>query len=180
MSGVLRRDVLRGAFLGPVIWSVGQFTKVPDLIDLEGRPINRIADVNNMTALEREHFIKIDLQQGIIAGRPFKASFSLPNHPSERKHHITWLRVYLDRDQVNFVTFAPTWQLPEVTYTFTFSEGQRIDAVAECNQHELWGMSAPLVINPSDSIGSTGSSISAVPVPPASRSHRGAAGPLDV
>jgi desulfoferrodoxin (superoxide reductase-like protein) len=168
MSGVGRREVLRAAFLGPVIFGIGQVTKVPELIDLEGRPINKIADVNNMTPLEREHFIQIDLPSQVIAGRPFKVTFSMPNHPAETKHHISWLRVYVDNDQVNFVTFAPAWQLPEVTYTFTFTKGMRIDAVAECTRHELWGMSAPLVIVPSGSVLSTDVSVSSVAVPPPS------------
>ena len=149
--GILgRREVLRGAVVGPVIWSIGQVTRIPDLIDLEGRPIHRAADPARLTSLEAEHLIVIQLPPRIVAGQPFKATFSMPNHPSTKNHHIATLRVFLDREMINYVTFAPTWQLPEVTYTLTMGVGGRLDAVADCSTHGLWGASAPLVIEPSE------------------------------
>jgi len=165
MQDIARRDVLRGALLGPLVWSVGEIgTGVPELKDLEGRKIEKIADVENMSAIEKEHFIKIELPDNIRAGEPFEARFSMPDHPNGKVHHITWLRVFLDDDLVTFVTFAAVWQKPEATFTFVFAKGGRIDAVAECTMDGLWGMSAPIVITgsieppeaPADaSIGST-------------------------
>ena len=83
------------------------------------------------------------------AGTPKSTTKLMPNHPNNKVHHITWLRVYIDNDLVTFVTFAPTWQKPEATFTFAFPKGGRIDAVVECTLHGLWGMSAPIRIIPS-------------------------------
>jgi len=157
MVDVPRRSILKGALFGPVIWSIGPLGKegLP-LDDIEGTPVQKIADPNNMTPLEEAHLIKIDCPAEVVATEPFNLTVSLPNHPMAKNHHIAWLRVYLDRDLVTFVTLAPVWQKPEVTFTFTFDKGHRIDVVADCNQHGLWGMPFPIVIKPLMDLGSTG------------------------
>ena len=101
-----------------------------------------------MTAVEKEHCIRIDVPDEIKPTEPFKISFSMPDHPMTIAHHISWMRLFVDTDMVSFVTLAPVWQRPDVTLTLTLATGKRIDVVAECNLHNLWGMSAPLNFAP--------------------------------
>ncbi len=142
-----RRDLLKGAVAGGiVIVQAAVALAAPELNDLEGRPIQKIKDPSAMTDLEREHLITIGVPREIRANEPFAVSFALPNHPMQRYHHIFWARTYLDNQGVSFMTFAPMWQRPEATLTYTFWQGSRLDVVAECNRHGLWGASVPLNI----------------------------------
>ena len=73
MADVRRRDILRGAIIGPIILSAGKFgQRMPDLDDLDGRTVRKVIDPNNMTALEREHFIKADFPSEVKPWQPFK------------------------------------------------------------------------------------------------------------
>ena len=57
-----------------------------------------------------------------------------------------WLRVFVGRQMITCVTFAPVWQHPEVTFTLELTKGDRIEAVADCNRHGLWGAAVPITI----------------------------------
>ena len=169
MADVRRRDILRGAIIGPIILSAGKFgQRMPDLDDLDGRTVRKVIDPNNMTALEREHFIKADFPSEVKPWQPFKMTVSVPGHPMAKRHYILSMRVFLDTSLVTFTTLAPTWQLPEVTFTFTFDEGERIDVIVDCTQHGLWGTAMPILITPAAGVSSTESSILAPQAPAAS------------
>ncbi len=149
MIEIPRRKVLLGTLAGPLILGqLGSIDKPAEIPDLDGRPIRRISDTKNMTAIEKQHYIQIDVPKEVKPGEPFKVSFSMPNHPMTIAHHISWMRLFVDVDLVSFVTLAPVWQRPDVTLTLTLATGKRIEVVAECNLHNLWGMSVPLGFAP--------------------------------
>ena len=142
---IARRDILKGVVLGGLVLpQIGFGQELAERKDLEGRPIQRIKDPNAMTDLEKEHQILIEVPPEVRAGEPFKVSFTMPNHPMERNHHVFWARTFLDNDGVSYMTFAPIWQRPETTLAYTFGSGSRLEVVAECNLHGLWGASVPL------------------------------------
>jgi desulfoferrodoxin-like iron-binding protein len=145
MGAIARRDMLKGVVLGGLMLpqvSFGQ--EPPERTDLEGRPIQRIKDLSAMTELEKEHLITIEVPAEVKATEPFEVKIAMPNHPMERTHHVFWARTYLDNDGVSYMTFAPIWQRPETTLSYTFGPGSRLEVIAECNLHGLWGASVPL------------------------------------
>ena len=145
MEGINRRRVLRGAVIGGVLLGQAGIARgLTDLKDLEGREIQRPADPANMTGLEKAHLVTIDAPQEITAGEPFAVSVALPNHPMLSAHHIVWMRVLLDNDTVCYTTLAPVWQRPSATFTFVLAKPMRLDVVAECNLHGLWGPPTPV------------------------------------
>jgi len=157
MKGIPRRKVLLGAaplVLGglsaPARLPAGRLGgRPPDrpMDDLEGRAIRRIDETGELDTLQREHLIEIDAPNEVKAGEPFQATVRLPDHPSTTEHHVAWMRVFVDDDLITFLTFAPVWQRPEVTFTFALSGGSRLDAVIECNKHDLWGMARPISVS---------------------------------
>ena len=147
MEGIGRRSVLKKAVLGGVILPGFLAQRDPrEIREIGGRPIRR-TEANAETASDRQHTLVITLPAEVREGEPFKLTISMPEHPIVAEHHITWMRLFLDEDAVSFVTIAPFWQKPEVTFTLTLSKGSLITAVAECNMDGLWGTSVPLVIN---------------------------------
>jgi desulfoferrodoxin (superoxide reductase-like protein) len=156
MIEIPRRKVLVGAVVGGLAWAQVRFSgKVREMNDVEGRPIQRVKDPNAMTDLEKEHLVVVTVPPEIIAGEPFKITMAMPNHPMLNSHHVFWMRTYIDTDTVSYMTFAPVWQRPEATITCTFYSGTRLDVVAECNLHGLWGAYAALNIKPSGAVEST-------------------------
>lgn len=150
MSAVGRRGFMKSAIIAPFVLPVGKIgERIPPLDDLEGRPIKRAGKADAAAGLEREHMIELALPPRMKAGGPFKATVVMPHHPMNKDHYILSLRVYLNSALVTFTTLAPTWQLPELTYTFTFDKGDRIDVIADCTQHGLWGLAVPIIIEPS-------------------------------
>lgn len=147
MAAIARRKLLLSALSGPfVLAQAGGPVEPRELAEFDGAPIQRIRDLQNMSVLEEEHLIKVDLPARIIVGEPFKATLSLPNHPRTGLHHVTWLRVFVERQMITFMTFAPVWQHPEVTLTLELTRGDRIEAVAACSRHAIWGMAAPITV----------------------------------
>ena len=150
MKELPRRDVLKGAMYGGILWPLmsmeGKNSPMPDM---EGQKISRVKDAAAPTTLEREHAMTVEVPAEIVAGEPFRMHINMAGHPMTLKHHISNLRVYVDRELVTFMTLAPTWQLPEVTFTLTMAKGQVADVVVECNQHGFWAQAAPLFIIPS-------------------------------
>ncbi len=116
------------------------------LADFDGTDIQRIADPANMSQHELEHLIEIALPAEIRSNEPFKAVFSLPNHPNSTAHHVTWMRIFVDNQLISFLTLAPVWVKPDLTLTLQLPKGSRIEALAECNKHGLWGNAAPVQI----------------------------------
>ncbi len=150
MPDLPRRKLLLSAFAAPLIFP-RLFERGPDeLTDIEGRPIQRAKDPDNMTDVEREHLITIDAPDSAAPGEPFKVTFSLPDHPMTAFHHVTILRIFVDRSQVCWLTLAPIWQRPDVTLTLTLPKDSLIEAVAECNRHGLWAASRYITIAPLD------------------------------
>jgi len=167
MTGIPRRGVLKGALLGAAIgWPIKISGKIPDIREVDGIEVHRIADPDNMTAVEKEHFIQIDWPKQVAAGEPFKATFSLPNHPMAKNHYIYSMRVYIDAELATYVTFAPVWQKPEVTFTFALGEGQRVDCVVQCTVHGMWGTTAPFYVKPSAGAAAPAASSTASEVAP--------------
>jgi superoxide reductase len=146
MHKIPRRTLLFSALAAPAALAHGALDEPPFLQDIEGRPIQRIADPANMSAHEREHLIEIVLPDEIKANEPFSATFRLPNHPFSNAHHIAWMRVFVDKQLLSYVTFAPRWMKPEATFTLQFTKANHIEAVAECNSHGIWGAIAPITI----------------------------------
>jgi desulfoferrodoxin-like iron-binding protein len=163
MNEIPRRHVLKGAVFGGLVWAQVRYSgKLKEMNDVEGRPIQRVKDPNAMTDLEKEHMVIVTVPSEIVAGEPFKISMAMPNHPMLPNHHVFWMRTYLDNEAVSFMTFAPTWQRPEATITCTFLAGDRLDVVAECNLHGLWGaytklnIKAPAGLESTATVNSTG------------------------
>ena len=147
MGGIARRDVLLSAFSGPLILAqTGGPRRPTETAEFDGSAIQRISDQQNMSATEKEHLIQIDLPAEVKPCQPFQAAFSLPNHPSTGLHHIMWMRVFVERQMVCYVTLAPVLTHPAVTLTLELPRGGRIDALAACNRHATWGMSAPITV----------------------------------
>lgn len=172
MGMIDRRKLLAGALAVPLVFSrtvLGEETAakdpagdpaedVMDVVDvveadkyftlptLEDRPIQLAGEGEEISMHQREHLVEIALPERIEAARPFKATFRLPNHPNLREHHISWMRVFLDKQLVSYITFVPSWQKPEVTLTLQLPKGHVIQAVAECNRHELWGGAAGIKV----------------------------------
>lgn len=121
------------------VGNIAEADKHFTLPDLEDRPIKLAGEGEEISQHKREHLVEIALPETIEAARPFKATFRLPNHPNLREHHISWMRVFVDRQLISYITFVPSWQKPEVTLTLQLPKGHVIQALAECNRHELWG-----------------------------------------
>ena len=146
MLEIPRRTLLLTALAAPAALGQVGIEEPPFLADLEGRPIQRIADPENMSAHESEHLIEIVLPAQVNADEPFSATFRLPNHPNSTLHHITWIRVFVDKQSLSYVTLTPRWLKPEVTFTMQLPKAKRIEAVVECNRHGLWGGLVPVQI----------------------------------
>ena len=142
MDKIPRRRVLFGALSTPILLGGWNALAAPEeLSDLEGRPIQRVANVDDMTSLERHHLITLDMPDEIRYKEPFKVTVNMAEHPMVPEHYIVWMRLFVDRDAISYVTLAPTWQRPEITFTLTLDRGAGLDLIAECNQHGLYGAS---------------------------------------
>ncbi len=139
MLEIPRRTLLITALAAPAALAQPGIEEPPFLVDLEGRSIQRITDPQNMSAHESEHLVEVVLPAEVKADEPLSATFRLPNHPNSYLHHITWIRIFVDKQSLSYVTFAPRWLKPEVTFTMQLPQANRIEAVAECNRHGLWG-----------------------------------------
>jgi len=145
MAGATRRRVLLSALAGPVLFAPENRFKEPSVFpDFEGRAIQRVDESSELSPHEREHIIEIEIPETVKVGEPFQARISMPHHPKSGSHHIMWMRVFVDKQMVSYMTFAPEWVRPATALTLELPPAGRIEVLAECNLHAIWGKALPL------------------------------------
>lgn len=148
MAGTTRRSMLLSALAGPVIFAQGQRMTVPRAFaDFEGREIQRLDDSAELSPHELEHVLEIAIPEAVKVGGAFEARFSLPNHPKTGSHHMMWMRIFVDNQMVSYMTFAPKWVQPRAALTLELPAARRIEVIAECNLHGIWGKAVPVVFD---------------------------------
>lgn len=148
MAGTTRRSILLSALAGPVAFAQEQRTSAPPAFaDFHGRAIQRPDESTELLPHEREHVIEIEMPEAIKVDAPFDLSFSMPNHPKNGPHHLMWMRIFVDNQMVSYMTFAPKWVQPRAALTLELPAARRIEIIAECNRHGIWGKAVPVVFD---------------------------------
>lgn len=103
--------------------------------------VNRIADCNNMTDLEKKHTPCI---MGLEQAEPGAASQvtihvgKLMAHPNELDHYIGWVALYENDVLIARAELTPATSSPKVTFEISRKGVGKVSARAGCNKHGVW------------------------------------------
>lgn len=138
-----RRDFLKGAgaiLIGQTFLSKGvQAQQTESEIDLF-KTINRAADPNNLTALEKKHAPVISIPGYIKANQVFFLTVEVGRtlHVMTPNHWIMWIEVYLGNALISRTEFSPLSPQPSVTVPLSVGGSTILKVMERCNLHGLW------------------------------------------
>ena len=103
--------------------------------------VNRIADCDNLTDLEKKHTPCILASDEAKAGSPGTITVhvgKLMDHPNELDHFIGWVGLYENDVLVARAELAPVASSPVVTFSVALKGSGKVSARAGCNKHGEW------------------------------------------
>ncbi|RMF91034.1 MAG: superoxide reductase [Methanobacteriota archaeon] len=105
--------------------------------------LNRPADPQNLSEMEKKHIPVIDCPEVVKAGEPFKVTVRVGEvpHVMEEGHHIQWIDLYSGSNFLAKVLLTPAFTRAEATVTLVKAGKHRrstLRALERCNLHGLW------------------------------------------
>ncbi|HUU69896.1 MAG TPA: class II SORL domain-containing protein [Planctomycetota bacterium] len=103
--------------------------------------INRVADPENMTDLEKKHDPVIICPDSVKANQPFDCTVHVGKHmahPNEPAHHIEFIDLYLDDIYLCRADLAGKKADPKVTFSIMLPKSGTLIAYENCNIHGVW------------------------------------------
>ncbi len=99
--------------------------------------INRITDLDNASDFELKHTPNIEvIGQGDSAVIRTSIGLRGISHPQTEEHHIEWIRILCDGDEIARAEFAPT-EAPVAEFNLNCF-GKVVVVQALCNLHGIW------------------------------------------
>ncbi len=112
--------------------------------------VNQVADMQNMTELEKKHLPVILAPQTVQAGERFQVIIEvgkLHPHPNEHTHFIEFIELYADRLYLARADLTAVTSWPEVTFNVSLPAGAReLRAYERCNLHGVWESAKPITV----------------------------------
>lgn len=136
-----RRDFLKGAgaiFLGQALLHEGIQAQEKETDWF--KTINRVADPNNLTAVEKKHAPTIGIPGYIKANQVFFLTVEVGRtlHVMTPNHWIMWIEVYLGNSLISRTEFSPLSPQPSVTVPLSVGEPAVLKVMERCNLHGIW------------------------------------------
>jgi len=104
--------------------------------------VNRAADADNMTDLEKKHTPVITAPDGVDKDACFEVTVEVGKllaHPNERGHYIQFVELYADETYLGRMDFTPVTTCPTATFCVSLDHvHQGLRAFAYCNLHGTW------------------------------------------
>ena len=106
--------------------------------------INRIFDSSELTDLEKQHEITINVADNVTAGIAFEVELIVGEkltHPNNIDHWIQYIELLIGEARVNqFEMDAATITTPSVKFKITLPKwaSSELTARLRCNQHGIW------------------------------------------
>ena len=108
--------------------------------------MNRPADPENPTDLEKKHIPVVEVADGVKAGEPFPVTVhvgKLLTHPNEHGHHIEFIGLYVDRTFLAKADLSGVRTEPKVTFNVILDKSGTLRAFERCNLHGVWENDEP-------------------------------------
>jgi superoxide reductase len=106
--------------------------------------INKAADVNNLTDLEKKHLPIIEAPDSVKAGEQFDVKIEVGKilkHPNEAAHHIQWIVLLNGSVTLAIIQLTPETTSPNVSLKLTIEKDAKLRALERCNIHGEWEFS---------------------------------------
>jgi len=103
--------------------------------------VNRPADPENPTDLEKKHIPVIEVPETVPAGKPAPITVhvgKLLAHPNEHGHHIEFIDLYFDKSFLARTDLTGVSTEPKVTYNVILAKSGTLRAFESCNLHGVW------------------------------------------
>lgn len=146
-----RRDFLKSSFALVTAFSLTESIFLKDVFadQVTNDNINRLADKNNPSSLEKGHVPKIIVPSRINPNEWFdvvvKVGF-INEHPSTEEHWITDIKLLVDGKDVAHVKHIVGGITPsEATFRIKLQTSAKLEAIEHCNLHGTW-ISEPVEI----------------------------------
>jgi len=112
--------------------------------------VNKVADADNMTDLEKKHVPVIDAPEKVKAGECFCVTVEVGKllaHPNERGHYIHFVELYADETYLGRVDLTPVTTCPTVRFCVQLDHvHEQLRAFEFCNLHGVWEGDKPLEV----------------------------------
>lgn len=104
--------------------------------------VNKAADLDSMTGLEKKHVPVITAPDTVKKGGCFEVVVevgTLLAHPNERGHYIHFLELYADETFLARVDFTPVSTCPVARFCVSLDHiHEQLRAFEFCNLHGVW------------------------------------------
>jgi len=104
--------------------------------------VNKVADPNKMTDLEKKHVPVIDAPDSVKAGECFCVTVEVGKllaHPNERGHYIHFVELYADETFLGRADLTPVTTCPTVQFSVALDHVHaKLRAFEFCNLHGVW------------------------------------------
>ncbi len=103
--------------------------------------VNRPADWDNISDLEKKHVPIIDCPDSVKANESFEVSVNvgkLLKHPNEMAHYIQWIELRFGELFIARVDLTPVTSEPKVKFNITLESSGELTALSRCNIHGTW------------------------------------------
>jgi superoxide reductase len=151
MNEMKRREFLRNSAL----LTGGLVVAIPTLVSAGGTEglmtydkvdktlfegINRAANPEKLTGLEKLHVPVIEVPAGIKVGEAFSVTVTVGEaiHPMIPNHYIHWVDLFAGNAPLGRVEFWPEVNVPQATFTVKLDKPVTLIAREYCNMHGLW------------------------------------------
>ena len=111
--------------------------------------VNRPADPENPTDLEKKHIPVIEVADGVKAGESFPVTVhvgKLLTHPNEHGHHIEFIDLYVDRTFLARADLSGVRTGPKVTFNVILDKSGTLRTFESCNLHGVWENDEPVEV----------------------------------
>ncbi|MGD2176131.1 MAG: desulfoferrodoxin family protein [Candidatus Brocadiaceae bacterium] len=104
--------------------------------------VNKVADPEQMTDLEKKHLPVIDCPDQVQAGECFEVTIEVGRHlehPKERGHYIHFVELYADETYLGRQDFTPVTTCPVAKFCVQLEHiHKQLRAFEFCNLHGVW------------------------------------------
>ncbi|MBE0535396.1 MAG: hypothetical protein IH624_06970 [Phycisphaerae bacterium] len=104
--------------------------------------VNTVADMENMTSLEKEHVVVISAPEHIRANEPFDVTIEVGEHMSHRiepTHYLDFIDLYADDTYIARLGLTPLATSPIMRVRVSLTHiHDTLRAFAHCNIHGTW------------------------------------------
>jgi superoxide reductase len=104
--------------------------------------VNKPADMNNMTDLEKKHFPVVTAPESVTKGDCFEVVVEIGKylvHPNEPGHFIEFIELYADDTYLARMDFTARTSCPVMKVCLSLDHiHEKLRAFAHCNLHGTW------------------------------------------